>query len=427
MFGAVTGRIGEDLWMRVVLTPRSTICVLVVLMTMGLFGLAHPVFAQTGKDPVISNLRVGQHPDKVRLVLDMSNDLSFTIFQLPDPYRIVLDLPQVSFELPKTARTRSVGSVAGWRYGLFEPGTSRLVIDAKAPLKVAAAFVLPPSGEQGHRLVLDLAPTDRDEFIVASAASIERRMANRTPRVTPTPSPNPPAVPGDNRRVVAIDPGHGGVDPGAIGLSKVYEKDLVLKVAKALKAELESRGGYKVVLTRESDVYIQLRERIAIARRAGAEMFISLHADSIDDTSLRGLSVYTLSENASDEEAASLATSENKSDIIAGMDFSTEEPVVTDILIDLAQRRTMNLSTRLANTVVEEMGPRVRLLNRPRRSAGFAVLKAPDVPSILVELGFLSNSQDEKTLRDATKREQLATGLADSIDRFFLGMQSARR
>lgn len=413
--------------MRGVFAPLPAFCVMVFLLIVGLLGITQPVFAQSGKDPVISNLRVGQHPDKIRLVLDMSNDLSFTIFQLPDPYRIVLDLPQVSFDLPKTARTRSVGAVGGWRYGLFEPGTSRLVIDAKAPVKVAAAFVLPPSGDHGHRLVLDLAPTDRNAFMVASKASIERRMANRTPRVRPTPAPNPPAVPGDDRRVVAIDPGHGGVDPGAIGVSKVYEKDLVLKVAKTLKAELESRGGYNVVLTRESDVYIQLRERIAIARRAGAEIFISLHADSIDDKDLRGLSVYTLSENASDEEAAALATSENKSDIIAGMDFSTEEPVVTDILIDLAQRRTMNLSTRLANTVVEEMGPRTRLLNRPRRSAGFAVLKAPDVPSVLIELGFLSNTHDEKSLRNAAKQEQLAQGLADSIDRFFVGMQSARR
>jgi N-acetylmuramoyl-L-alanine amidase len=399
----------------------------VLWLAVSMVALTQPVGAQTGNDPVISNLRVGQHPDKVRLVLDMSTDLRFTIFQLPDPYRIVLDLPQVSFELPKSARTRSVGAVGGWRYGLFEPGTSRLVIDAKEPLKVAAAFVLPPSGDFGHRLVLDLAPTDRAEFIVASKASIERRMANRAPRVSPTPAPNPPAVPGDDRRVVAIDPGHGGVDPGAIGVSKVYEKDLVLKVANALKAELESRGGYKVVLTRETDVYIQLRERIAIARRAGAEIFISLHADSIDDKGLRGLSVYTLSENASDEEAAALATSENKSDIIAGIDFSTEEPAVTDILIDLAQRRTMNLSTRLANTVVEEMGPRTRLLNRPRRSAGFAVLKAPDVPSVLIELGFLSNSKDEEALRSASKRQTLAEGLADSIDRFFSGMQSARR
>lgn len=389
-------------------------------------GKAAPASTSSGGDPVISNLRVGQHPDKIRIVLDMSAPLDYTIFTLPDPYRIVVDLPQVAFELPKRARTRAVGAVGGWRYGLFEPGTSRLVVDAREPMAVVSSFVLPPSGDHGHRLVLDLAPTDRDRFLATSKASIELRMASRAPRLVPPPAPERAPVE-DGRRVVAIDPGHGGVDPGAIGVSKVYEKDLVLKIARGLAETLERRGGYKVVLTRESDVYVKLRDRIAIARRAGAEVFISLHADSINDDDLRGLSVYTLSETASDKEAAALATSENKSDIIAGMDFSSEEPVVTDILIDLAQRRTMNLSTKLANTIVDEMGPRTRLLSRPRRSAGFAVLKAPDVPSVLVELGFLSNSHDEKALRDPKRRAVLIDGLAASIDRFFGDLQTARR
>jgi N-acetylmuramoyl-L-alanine amidase len=224
-----------------------------------------------------------------------------------------------------------------------------------------------------------------------------------------------------------IDAGHGGVDPGAIGHDGVYEKSIVLAAAKALKAALEETGRYKAVLTRTDDSFIRLRERIAIARRVDADLFVSLHADSIKDSSLRGLSVYTLSENASDNEAEALATSENKADIVAGIDLSQQEPEVTNILIDLAQRRTMNYSARLAGYVVHELERETKLLTRPHRFAGFAVLKAPDVPSVLVELGFLSNREDSRRLNDPAYRRKVATGLTRAIDRYFQGVQSAFR
>jgi len=377
--------------------------------------------------PVVSNLRVGQHPDKVRIVLDMDERLDFSIFLLPDPYRVVVDIAEVAFQLPDSASSRAVGPIAGWRYGQFRPGTSRVVIDAASPVQVKAAFVLPPSGAQKHRLVIDLAASSREAFLEASEASIKQHVALSGPRLRTPPAAPAPLPKSDTRMTIVIDAGHGGVDPGAIGYDGAYEKDIVLAAAKALKAALEETGRYKAVLTREDDSFIRLRERIAIARRVDADLFVSLHADSIEDASLRGLSVYTLSETASDKEAAALAANENKADIIAGIDFSHQEPEVTNILIDLAQRRTMNYSARFAGYVVGEMEKNTKLLGRPHRFAGFAVLKAPDVPSILVELGFLSNREDTRRLSDPAFRRKVAAGMTRAIDRYFQGVQAAFR
>lgn len=377
--------------------------------------------------PVVSNLRVGNHPDKVRIVLDLDQRVDFSIFLLPDPYRVVVDVPEVSFRLPDSAGSHAVGPIAGWRYGQFRPGTSRVVIDAGSPVQVKSAFVLPPSGEQKYRLVIDLAVASREVFLEESDASIQRHVALSAPRVSPPPAAPTPLPKSDDRMTIVIDAGHGGVDPGAIGENGVYEKNIVLAAAQALKDALEETGRYKAVLTRDGDNFIRLRERIAIARRVDADLFVSLHADSIKDDSLRGLSVYTLSENASDKEAEALATSENKADIVAGIDLSDQEPEVTNILIDLAQRRTMNYSARLAGYVVKEMERETKLLGRPHRFAGFAVLKAPDVPSVLVELGFLSNHEDSRRLNDPAYRRKVAAGLTRAIDRYFQGVQSAFR
>ncbi|SDF42705.1 N-acetylmuramoyl-L-alanine amidase [Thalassobaculum litoreum] len=397
------------------------------LCVLGLVALATALPAVAAGVPVVSNLRIGNHPDKVRIVLDLDERVDFSIFLLPDPYRVVIDVPEVSFRLPESAGSRAVGPIAGWRYGQFRPGTSRVVIDADNPVQVKSAFVLPPSGAQQYRLVIDLTPATREAFLEASDASIERHVALSAPRVSPPPAAPAPLPKSDDRMTIVIDAGHGGVDPGAIGENGVYEKNIVLAAAQSLKAALEETGRYKAVLTRDSDSFIRLRERIAIARRVDADLFVSLHADSIKDGSLRGLSVYTLSENASDKEAEALATSENKADIVAGIDLTQQEPEVTNILIDLAQRRTMNYSARLAGYVVKEMERETKLLGRPHRFAGFAVLKAPDVPSVLVELGFLSNREDNRRLNDPTFRRKVAAGLTRAIDRYFQGVQSAFR
>lgn len=241
----------------------------------------------------------------------------------------------------------------------------------------------------------------------------------------PSAAPAPKAVPapssGDRRPLIAIDPGHGGVDPGTISLSGVYEKQVNLALAQELEKMIEGSGRYRVMLTRRDDTFIRLRERVALARAAGAQLFISLHADAIGDREVSGLSVYTLSETASDREAEALATKENKADVIAGMDLSTESKEVSNILIDLAQRETKNLSARFAGGLVRELHDDVRNVNKAHRFAGFAVLTAPDIPSVLVEQGYLSNREDEKRLLSPTHRRALAGGILRALDAFFGG------
>jgi N-acetylmuramoyl-L-alanine amidase len=378
----------------------------------------------------IHDLRIGVHGAKTRLVMDMDGPVRFRAFALADPYRVVLDLSEVHFKIPARAKAGKVGGVAGYRFGLFEPGTSRVVIDLAEPRAISAAFELPPRVGRGHRLVIDLKKVSRADFLTISRASIEKRMAARrqapaavvAPRRLPRPTKSSKA-----KKVVVIDPGHGGVDPGAIGASGSYEKTVVLAAAKTLKRVLEKTGRYEVVLTREKDRFLRLRQRVAASRAADADLFISVHADSIADKRLRGASIYTLSEQSSDKEAARLAEQENKSDIIAGMDFSDETPEVTNILIDLAQRETMNQSARFAGFLASELRGAVKTHRRAHRFAGFAVLKAPDVPSLLLEIGYLSNPKEERMLRSKKFQEKVAVAVRRGIDRYFENVRSAAR
>ncbi|KZC98329.1 N-acetylmuramoyl-L-alanine amidase [Oceanibaculum pacificum] len=379
--------------------------------------------------PAVTGMRIGNYPDKTRIVFDISEEVRFQTLLLPDPYRVVIDLPELDWRLPEEAFSNKTGMVQGLRYGLFQPGVSRVVMDIGQPMQVQEAFLLPPGEVAHHRLVIDLAPTSREKFLTASKASMSSKRAF---------APNPPPVPGpapfaeqlrrpDGKRVVVIDAGHGGVDPGAIGVSGIYEKELTLAMAKQLQTTLQRTGKYHVVLTRDRDIFLRLRERIGIARREGAELFVSLHADAIKDKGLRGLSVYSLSETASDSEAEALAQKENKADLIAGIDLSSESPEVTNILINLAQRETMNDSARFAAMLLKELDAVTPLLRRSHRFAGFAVLKAPDVPSVLVEMGFLSNATDEANLRNRAYREKMAKALQKGIDAFFAFKDSVSR
>jgi N-acetylmuramoyl-L-alanine amidase len=219
--------------------------------------------------------------------------------------------------------------------------------------------------------------------------------------------------------MIVIDAGHGGIDPGALGITGIYEKEITLSVAQTLRDLLAATGQYDVRLTRDDDNFIRLRDRIAIARAAGADLFLSLHADAHETADLRGASVYTLSENASDEEAEALAAKENKADLIAGVDLSSESEVVTGILIDLAQRETKNHSVQFARLLIDAIGGEAHLLRNTHRYAGFAVLKAPDVPSVLVELGYLSNTEDEALLRSSEYQAKLGRAIVEAIDAYF--------
>ncbi len=220
-------------------------------------------------------------------------------------------------------------------------------------------------------------------------------------------------------RLIVLDPGHGGIDPGAIGISGVYEKDITLATAREVARQLEATHRYRVQLTRNDDDFVALQDRVATARAADSDLFLSIHADAVPDAGIRGASVFTLSEKASDREAAELAAHENRADLIAGIDLSRHEPAVSEILFDLARRQTNNLSIRLARQLVLELGREVRLLNNTHRSAGFVVLKAPDIPSALVELGCLSNKEEDRLLQQAAYQRKLATSLVRSINDYF--------
>lgn len=391
-----------------------------------------------------------------RVVVDFTQRADYRVFFLNEPMRAVIDLPPVNWTVPG-AMPSPRGLVASYRYGLFDPQTSRLVLDLAGPARVRQArYELPQGGR--HRLVVEFERTTPAEFEAqiqpwmhsvtktarvvtavpdappppasapAAAAAPPpppppRPVAVFTPptqpQAAPTPVPRPQAR--TQRRVVVLDAGHGGVDPGAIGASGIYEKDVTLAMVREVKRQLEASGRYRVVLTREDDIFVRLRDRIAKARAADAELFVSIHADAMRNRETRGASIYTLSENASDDEAAALAARENRVDIIAGVDLSHENKTVMNILIDLAQRETMNHSASFAGLVVEELGKEIQLVPlKPHRFAGFAVLRAPDVPSVLIELGYLSNKSDEQLLTRPHYRTKVAASLVKAIDRYFV-------
>ena len=370
--------------------------------------------------PTVTAVRIGEHPSKTRFVIELSARVKFQAFTLAAPYRVVVDLPEVEWRLPDDT-VRKGGLITDLRYGQFADGASRVVLDVAAPAIIVKSFRLEPGGGKGYRLVIDIKRVAAAEF---------RRP--RAPRSAAVPTPGgvsgaKPARPAGAKKVIAIDPGHGGIDPGATGVSGIREKELMLAQARELKRRLESTGRFRVVLTRRDDEFVRLRRRIAIARAADADLFISLHADTIADPKIRGGSIYTLSERASDKEAAALAAKENKADMIAGVELSGQNREVVNILIDLAQRTSMNESAIFAKILTAELSKTMRLLRRTHRFAGFAVLKAPDIPSVLVELGYLSNPIDERNLRRTKHRAKLAAAIVRAVDGYFSRQQAFNR
>lgn len=379
--------------------------------------------------PQVTGVRVGVYPAKTRIVFDVSAAVKLSSFVLPKPYRVVVDLSEVTWS-PKLRNPPKGGLVTGMRFGLFRPGSSRVVLDAAGPVRISKAFVIPPSGRnRAYRLVIDIAKTSKQAFLMAYKRADRRPVARSAPPVQasiPLPFRRKPSPP-DRKKLIVIDPGHGGVDPGAMSRSGVWEKHIVLAFAKQLRRGLLATGKFNVKLTRNRDVFIRLRNRIAVARRAGADLFISVHADSIGNSKVRGTSVYTLSERASDKEAGALAQKENKADLIAGVDLNEQSDDVVNILIDLAQRETMNESAVFARKLVDELGKTRRMLRNTHRFAGFAVLKAPDIPSVLVELGYLSNRSDERMLRDPRRRGRMAAAMARAVNAYFERQQALNR
>ena len=365
--------------------------------------------------PVATDARLGGDEARTRFVLDLTKHIETSAFTLADPYRVVLDMPQVVFQLPGKIGETGRGLVKAFRFGLVMQGGSRIVLDATSPVRVEKAFVIDPVDGQPGRLVLDLVAIDRDSFLRNIA------LENRPKRPQPPVKTDHDAKDADPRPLVVLDPGHGGLDSGTIAPTGDTEKAIVLEFAQQLREKLEKSGKYRVAMTRTDDRFVPLADRVQLARSRQAALFLSIHADALAhrDSEARGASIYTLSETASDAEAARLAEAENRADVIAGVDLSAEPNDVADILIDLAQRETKAFSANLAHALMKELKATSRLHKHPLKSAGFRVLKAPDVPSVLIELGYVSSSQDLKYLMSEAWRARATDSIAQAIATFF--------
>lgn len=378
-----------------------------------------PATPAAGSDsfPVVTDFRLGGDDAQTRFVLDLSRKIDLRVFTLADPYRVVIDIPQVTFRLPAKTGETGKGLVKAFRFGLVMPGGSRIVFDLTKPARVDKVFVVDPSADAPARLVLDLAVTDRENFMHRIAAD-EKQHAEASPAA---PIPAPQADSGDPRPLVVLDPGHGGIDTGTKGPNGEQEKDIVLDVAKRLRERIEKSGKYRVLMTRTDDTFIPLAERVDIARNAGAALFVSIHADSLPrkEGDAQGATIYTLSDRATDSEAARLAEQENRADVIAGVDLKEEPADVAGILIDLAQRETKTFSVQFAHKLVSDLRPTIRLHKEPLKSAGFRVLRAPDIPSVLVELGYVSNKDDLRLLLSDGWRDRATDSMAHAIDSYF--------
>ena len=371
-------------------------------------------FAGEAGPPVAVGARLSQDENAAKLVFDLSRGVDASASALASPDRIVVDMPEVNFQLDpsvgRVAAPPNVSLVKGFRFGLLAPGKSRIVIDlarAACPAEISARPIV--EGEPAARLTIELKPCDPSAF-----AALVRSSAGSS---ASAPAAVTPAQP-----VIVLDPGHGGVDSGARGLGGVQEKNLVFAFCAELKRQLDATKRYAIVMTRDGDQYVDLGDRVAIARKANASLFISVHADTLsEDANVSGSTVYTVADRASDAEAARIAARENAADRSPGDGSRVENPDVADILFDLKRRETRTYAHIFSRGLVDNLRGAAKLNHNPERSAGFVVLKAPEFPSVLVELGYLSNPQDVQSLSSPDWRTKAAAAMVKAIDAFFAG------
>ena len=410
-------------------------------------------YAAHAADTLVSSTRVWPAPDYTRVTIESQQPIRHKLFNLDNPDRLVLDLEDVALNAAVTDIAGKISAedpyIKGVRAGRFKPGTIRLVFDLKAKVK-PEAFALAPIAGYGHRLVLDIYPLTPPDPLLAF---LKRRESGQpeTPATTPAPAPaltptpelaapevGPPAVvakseppapkpaaraarPASERLItIAIDPGHGGEDPGARGRSGTLEKNVTLSIAQKLKERIETEPNMRAVLTRDGDFFIPLHMRVEKARRVRADLLVSIHADAFIKPSANGSSVFALSERGATSVAARwLAKQENDADLIGGVNLGIKDPYLKQTLLDLSQTASINDSLKLGKAVLQEMGGINRLHKNYVEQAGFAVLKAPDIPSILIETAFISNPDEERKLRDPFYQNKMADAIFAGIKRYF--------
>ncbi|GHF27441.1 N-acetylmuramoyl-L-alanine amidase [Kordiimonas sediminis] len=382
---------------------------------------------------------MGVQDNGTRFVIDLSETTDPRVFLLENPQRIVIDLPNAKWNA--RGGVKAMGDIRSYRHGQFTSNIYRIVLDLKRPVIVSDLFHLPAKGQFGPRLVIDLEQTSTSRFAQAVAdtkqaplrASNAKQFAKATPSASQPKSTQPAQqsqraqIQQSAKHVIVLDPGHGGKDPGTIGVLGVNEEVIVLNMAREIKRELEATGRYKVHLTRDRDIYIPHRQRYEMAQRLEADLFVSIHADAIENKDVRGGTVYTLNDKASDDEARRLAARENKSDLIAGVVMAEYDNEVQNILVELAQRETLNLSAQLAEFLVPEMRRDIKMHKRAHRYASLMVLKSPTVPSILVETGYLSNKTDAKLLNTKSYQRKVGQAMVRAFDKYFGQMRAMGR
>ena len=353
---------------------------------------------------------------RFRLWLDFDKPVVPKAYVLNNPRRLIVDLPEVVFSLGEGASQSRSSLVEKLQFGTVAPGRSRVVLSLNQPVMIKNQEFKQGVEENRHRFVLDIVVTSNETFekaaIAAAKANSGGKVAWKGDRIEQ-------AKTNDRKFTIVIDPGHGGIDGGAVGKGKSVEKNITLSFAKSLKAKFADKKKFRVVLTREADVFVQLDERLNIARRNKADLMISIHADSLRQSRIRGATIYTLSREGTDELSRQLAEKQNRADLIAGLDLPEVKEDVSDILIDLTRRETEAFSVQFAKELVGKFQKGIKLIKNPHRGADFFVLRAAEVPSVLLELGYLSNRNDERLMR-SKKWQNLATELlADAILAFF--------
>ncbi|MFC3207933.1 N-acetylmuramoyl-L-alanine amidase [Aquamicrobium soli] len=388
-----------------------------LLLLMGAIFLALAPLCQAADAPLraLSYTMTGDATHmQVAVEFDREPDVRWFLLRAPD--RMVIDLPATRFSLdPKAVKAK--GLVRQVRYGAVDETAARLILVGKGPFVVDRFDVLENEDGKGYRFVADLSSATEKEF--EEALAVQAQTTGSTVSVDKGDRVGaPPAATPAHRFTIVLDPGHGGIDGGAESAGGTIEKNVTLAFAKELRDKLAATGKYDLFLTRDGDDFLRLDDRVRIARQHGADLFISIHADTINLKGIRGATVYTVSDKASDAEAQALADRENLSDQLAGIEIKNDSPEVTDILVDLIRRETHSFSMRFASTLVGKLSDSVGLINNPHRYAGFRVLKAPDVPSVLIELGYLSNPKDEAQLLDPDWRGKAAQSIADAVALF---------
>ncbi len=369
-----------------------------------------------------------EHATQVRM--EVTRPITASMFTLDEPYRVIVDVADLDFQLPAGSGTQGAGLVKAFRYGQFQAGRSRVVIDVAAPVRIENASFTSPAGSSPGILSFDLVrvgaaefrvmrgPADADQHAAASGQLRGGRHEEALP-------PLPPGLSAKPRPVVVIDPGHGGIDPGTVAAGGMTEKSVTLAVATQIRNVLMQGRRYDVHLTRQADVFMSLDQRVRFSRQLGADLFVSIHADALAEKeqaqAVRGATVYVLSDSASDDRARRLAEKENAADVLAGLAAvpTSAEDQVRNILLDLVQRETADYSATFRGLLLSSMQGRVPLAKDPLRSAAFKVLRQPDVPAVLVELGYMSNAEDLARLGKAEGQRQLATTIAAAIDAYF--------